>query len=80
MPAGQSEETGASENIVTPRMLAFHRGVRLFRQGRPCPYENWHDLDVDSIAFAEVMGWKSGEFRDFFKRRRVMEILGVSDD
>lgn len=66
--------------VITPRMFAFHRGARLYRQGRPCPYENFHDLDVDSIEFAEVLGWKSEEFKAYWKRRRVMEILGVRDD
>jgi len=68
-------------DILTANEVAYARGRKLFKDGKPRPDEPTDD-DVNgmSVSFCVWLGWMVERASAYFERRRVMEILGVSDE
>lgn len=66
--------------VISPRVLAYFRGGKAFKDGKPCPPRPPDDSQCTEPHEIEWLGWMVARAEGMERRRQVMNALGVDGD
>jgi len=69
--------------IINKEHLAYERGRKMFREGKPCPYNIWSDAEWSPPRYMgqfEWLGWMMGHAEPIMKQIETKRILNIEDN